>query len=157
MANENNARAAREVYDTLCNTLDSMEWHFSRDDEKLRVAFGVSGDDIPMQFVIAIDVDRQLVRLISFLPFQFTDDRRVDGSIATNQINYTLAEGCFDFNLADGQVIFRITTSFRESLVGDEMLRHMISVACFTVDRYNDKLKALCDGDITIKDFLEEM
>lgn len=156
MANENEARAAREVYDTLCNTLTSMEWNFDRDDEKLRVTFGVQGDDIPMHFVIAIDEDRQLVRLISFLPFEFGEDKRVEGSVATNQINYSLAEGCFDFGLNDGRPIFRVTTSFRESLVGDEMFRYMIHLACYTVDRYNDQLEALSNGTLTIQKFLED-
>jgi len=155
MANENNARAAREVYETLCNTLTSMEWNFQREDEDLRVVFGVQGDDIPMHFVIAIDEGRQLVRLVSFLPFEFAEDKRVEGSIATNQINYTLAEGCFDFGLNDGRPIFRMTTSFRESLVGDEMFRYMIQVACFTVDRYNDQLESLSRGAISLEQFLE--
>ena len=32
----------------------------------------------------------------------------------------------------------------------------MVSVACLTVDRYNDKLCAINDGELTIGDFIKE-
>ena len=36
--------------------------------DELKIMFGVGGDDLPMNFLIIIDAERQLVRLLSLLP-----------------------------------------------------------------------------------------
>lgn len=71
---------ARSAYKTLLTALDSMEWKYERDDEKMRVDFSVRGDDLAMNFIVLIDEERQLIRLLSFLPFNFPKETRVEGA-----------------------------------------------------------------------------
>ena len=139
MANEKQLKVAKEAYETLCSTLDSMKFNYKRDDDKLMVFFGVSGEDIPMEFIVHCDADRQIIRLMSFLPFKMNEDKRIDGAVATCQVNYLLADGSFDYNVGDGTIIFRMTSSFRASLVGTELFKYMFQVAWSTVDKYNDQ------------------
>lgn len=155
MANEKELKTAKEAYDTLCNTLDARKWKYEKDDEKLVINLGVNGDDIPMGFAIYCDADRQLIRLMSLLPFKMSKDKLIEGAIATSYINYTLADGSFDYSLADGSIIFRMTSSFRESLIGDELFKYMIDVACITVDKYNDQLFMIEKGKLSIEDFIK--
>lgn len=148
---------AQEAYETLCTTLDNIGWHYERMDDDLKIMFGVGGDDLPMAFLILVDADRQLIRLLSLLPFQMSDEKRIDGAIATSAINYAIADGSFDFDIETGRILFRMTSSFRESLIGEELFKYMVSVACLTVDRYNDKLCAINDGELSIEDFIKEL
>lgn len=155
MAEETRERKlALENYFALCETLDKMDWKYTKEEDELIVRVGVSGDDIPMDFIIKIDEKRQLIRVLSFLPFKFDGKSIVDGSIATSQINYLLADGSFDFDVSDGSVLFRMTASYNDSLISRLLLVHMINYSCTVVDKYNDKLMMLANGLIDIKTFL---
>ncbi len=155
MADNKQLMYAREAYNTLCRSLDNIGWTYKRMDDELKIMFGVGGDDIPMNLLIIIDADRQLVRLLSLLPFQMNQDKRVEGAVATCIINYLLADGSFDFDLDEGHIMFRLTASFRESLLGEELFKYMVSISCFTIDKYNDQLSDLNDGKITLEDFIK--
>ena len=147
---------AQEVYQTLCDTLDARNWHYSKNEEKMSVSFGVNGDDLPMDFVIIVDANRQLVRLLSMLNFKFPEDKRVEGAIATTVASYGMVDGSFDFDLNDGSVIFRMTASSRESRLGQGLFAYLIDCACFTEDRYNEKFLAVSKGMMSIQDFIAQ-
>ena len=115
----------------------------------------MNGDDIPMDFIIHCDADRQLIRLMSFLPFKISEEKRIDGAIATSYANFLMADGSFDYNLGDGSILFRMTSSFRESLVGEDLFMYMIHIACVTVDEYNDQFLMISKGNLTIADFIK--
>ena len=155
MADSKQLMYAKEAYNTLCRALDNIGWTYKRMDDELKIMFGVGGDDIPMNFLIIIDAERQLVRLLSLLPFQMNSDKRVEGALATCIINYVLADGSFDFDLDEGHIMFRLTASFKESLLGEELFKYMVSIACHTIDKYNDQLSDLNDGKISLEQFLE--
>ena len=146
---------AQETYNGLCKSLDNIGWKYQRNDEELKIMFGVNGDDLAMHFLIIVDVERQLIRLLSLLPFQMSANKRVDGAIAICAINYLLADGNFDLDVETGNIIFKLTSSFRSSLIGEEAFNYMVDVSCHTIDLYNDKLEALSDGRISIEDFLK--
>lgn len=156
MADENKIKQAKTVYNTLCRALDSREWEYQSHPEKMVVTFTSAGDDIPMEFVVFIDSDRQLVRMLSRLPFKFAEDNRVDGAIATSYINYKLADGSFDYNYSTGEVTFRLTATFIDSLISEDLLLYMVACACYTVDDYNDKLFMLAKGMLPIDQFISE-
>ena len=145
---------ALTAYKTLLQALDAIDWKYEKNEEKLRVDFSVKGDDLPMEFTMIVDADRQLVRLVSFLPFHFPADKRAEGAIATSQINYKLADGSFDYDIKDGEVSFRMTSSFRSSLISESLLRYMVQCAIYTVDEYNDKLFMISKGMLSLQDFL---
>ena len=156
MSEENKAALAKKVYDALCSAIDNRKWKYERKDEELIVHFAVGGDDLPMSFILIIDADRQLIRLLSPIPFKISENKRMEGAIATCSATYGLADGSFDYDLSDGQIVFRMTASYRESEIGEELFQYMISCACATVDMYNDKFFALDKGIMSIDDFIED-
>ena len=154
MIEEKKIELANNVYKTLCEAIDKREWNYKKDEENLVVFFGVSGDDIPMDFILAVDVERQLIRLMSPMPFKMTESKRMEGAIATCVATYWLADGSFDYDITDGSIIFRMTASFRESIIGEGLLQYMISCSCTMVDEYNDKFLAIDKGLLSITDFI---
>lgn len=155
MADAKDLKRAKEVYEQLCKALDNVKWHYGRDDENLILHFSVNGEDIPMEFIMVIDAERKLVRMLSLLPFVAEPEHVEDVALATSWANYRMADGSFDFNVKEGKIIYRMTSSFRESLISDDVLIYMVQYACYAVDKYNDQLFMLAKGNITIDQFIK--
>ena len=153
MADEKLERA-QKVYATLCSTLDAHEWHYKKDEEKLSIDCEAQGEDLPMEITIGVDAKRQLVMLFSHLPFVISEDKRLDVAIAVSAVNDKLVDGSFDYNIADGHMFFRMTSSFIESEIGNELFTYMLMVSCHTIDEYNDKFLMLGKGMMSIEDFI---
>ena len=156
MGEENKVVFAKQVYKTLCDAIEKREWNFSKDEESLVVYFGVSGDDIPMQFILVVDAERQLIRVMSPLPFKMSEDKRIEGAVATCAASFGMVDGNFDYDLSNGAIVFRMTASFRESLIGEGLFQYLISCSCAMVDKYNDKFLAIDKGLMSISDFIAE-
>lgn len=146
---------AQQVYQTLCDALDRRGWNYGKEEDKLLVHFGVNGDDISMNFILIVDEERQLIRLLSQLPFKMCEDKRMDGALATCIVTNRLVDGSFDYDLSDGTIVFRMAASFRESVIGEGLFQYMIDCACSTIDEYNDKFLALDKGLMEIVSFAE--
>ena len=145
---------AKQVYETLCAALDARGWRYKKFEEDLVITFTVSGDDIPMEFVLIIDANRQLIRLSSKLPFTVSEDKRMELAIATCAVTDRLVDGSFDYDITKGTIYFRMTASFRDSQIGEGLFRYMVDCSASTVDDFNDKFLALSKGLISINDFL---
>lgn len=156
MMEEVKIKRARDIYNSLCEMLDAKNFKYIKHADKTTIAFAMVGDDFPMQFVLIIDAERELVRLISTNVATFPEDKRLEGAIVTSQTNYRLMDGSFDYDVMTGKVSFRITTSFADSLISKEVLEYMIGIASYTVDDYNDKFFMVAKGKMTLEEFFKE-
>lgn len=155
MADEKMERA-QKVYETLCATLDKHEWHYQKNEERLSIECGAQGEDLPMEITIRVDADRQLIMLLSHLPFVISEDKRLDMAIATSIANNGMVDGSFDFDVTDGHMFFRMTSSFIESDIGSELFTYMLMVSCHTIDEYNDRFLMLGKGMMSIEEFMKK-
>ena len=145
---------AQRVYDTLCTTLDKMGWKYSADNEKLIVRTAAIGDDLPVNIVTYVDADRSIMFVKSRLPIKVTEDKIVDMSIALHEANYSMLNGCFEYDIAGGVVNFKILVPFVGSLISESVCHYMIMLTCQMVDKFNDKLEDLVKGKMTLKEFV---
>ena len=152
---EQDMRKAVEVYETLCSMLDNINWKYDKIEEKLMIKSGVKGDDLPIDFLVIVKPRNQVVQFISSLPFNMPEDKRVEGALAICTANYGLVDGSFDYDLSDGQIVFRLTSSYRESLLSEALFEYMIMVSASTIDKYNDRFFMLAKGMITLEQFME--
>lgn len=147
---------AQHVYRTVCAALEARKWNFEKDEPELVVHFGVRGDDLPMKLIIKVDEDRQLIRVMSPMPFKMDESRLAEGAVAACAASYGMVEGNFDYDISDGSIVFRMTASFRESLIGVELIQYMISCTCSMVDKYNDMFLALSKGMLSLEEFMKK-
>ena len=155
MADAKQLKNAQSVYNTMCAMLDEKNVRYEKHLDDLVVTFTMQGDDIPMHFIINIDAERELVRLLSPLPLTFEGESRLNGAIATSCVNYLLADGSFDFDYNTGRVLFRMTSSYMDSLLSKELFEYMVAVAGYTIDEYNDKFLLLAKGKLPIEEFFK--
>lgn len=146
---------AYEVYYNIINHLDSINWTYDRHDDKLVVSTGSSSDDLPINFLIVVNAKNQVVQFLSQLPFTFPEDKRIDGALAVCHVNYKLIDGSFDYDVADGKLLYRVTCSYRGSNLCDDLFDYILYIGASTVDDYNDKFYLLSRGEIDLMEFLK--
>ena len=156
MAERMDMQKARQVFNTMIRKLDRMNWKYEKHEDDLLIKSGISGDDLPVEFIVVVKPKNEVVQFLSCLPFKMPEDKRVEGAVAVCVANYGIVDGSFDYNINDGSIIFRLTSSYRESTLGEELFEYMIMVAASTVDNYNDKFFMLTKDMITLDQFIEQ-
>lgn len=155
MSEEKELKQAQAVYKALCDMLDEREWHYQKNVEELSIECGAQGDDLPIELTIEVDKERQLVTLLSQMPFAVPENRRIALAVAVSQANNGMVDGSFDYDCLSGRIIFRMTSSYRESLIGKQMCAYMLMCACYTIDEYNDKFLVVAKNEMTTEEILD--
>lgn len=152
---EVNMVKAKEVYALLCSMLDNRDWKYDKIEEDLTIKSGVEGDDFSIEFIMRVNPRNEIVSFISWMPYKVSEQKRVDLALAICAANYGLADGSFDYDLSDGTILFRLTSSYKESTLSEALLEYMLMVGAGTVDKYNDKFFMLTKDMLTIQQFIE--
>lgn len=155
MSDELKLQKARQNYATLCSALDSHEWNYQKHEEDLAITCTARGDDLPVELTVTVDADRELVMVMSRLPVVAPEDKRVETTIAVSAANNIMVNGCFDFDLSNGCLYFRIANSYIDSELGEDLFFYLIMCACTTIDEYNDRFLMLSKGMIDLNKFIE--
>ena len=153
---EVNMAKAKEIFDALVNMLDTRDWKYDKFEEDLVIKSGIKGEDLPIEFIVVVKPKNQVVQLLSRLPFQIPEEKRVDAAIAICVANNGLVDGSFDYDIAEGNITFRLTTSYRESTLGADLFEYMILVSAGTIDDYNDKFFMIAKDMMSVQQFIEK-
>lgn len=156
MAQDVNMAKAREVFEGIVSMLDTRDWKYEKFEDDLLIRSGIKGDDLPVEFILFVKPQNQVVQFISKLPFNIPEDKRVDAAIAVSVANYGLVDGSFDYDINDGEIRYRLTSSYRDSYLSHDLFEYMIMCAASTVDQYNDRFFMLAKGMMTIQQFIEQ-
>lgn len=154
MSDDRALRLAKANYNALCKKLDEMGWKYEKFEEDFVIKSGVRGEDLPIEFIIVVNPDTQIIRYMSQLPFNVGEDKRIDTAIAVCAANNGLVDGNFDYDVLTGEIIYRMTANFRESLLGGDVFEYMVIVSSKIVDKYNDRFLMLSKGMLSIEQFL---
>lgn len=154
MATEKEMKLAKNTFDTLCQWLRDEGWKFEADEEKLLVSFGAVGDDLSMNLTVKVNTDLMIVSVYNYLGFNIPENKRADMAIAICAANERLHDGNFDLNLLSGSMLFRMTCSFRESLLGKELMKYLVMTSCVTMDNFNDKFYDFVNDKISFKELV---
>jgi len=147
----------QEAYRKVCEYLDNRGWKYERIDERLSIQTGSVGEDLPMPLRISIYPSSQRMMMISVFPFDAAEDKRVEMAVAIAAINNTLITGAFDYNIKNGLIAFKISTSYIGCELNEELFQFLLEASMAIVDHYNDKLYAINEGKLDIQQFLAEV
>jgi hypothetical protein len=154
MTDDRAVKMAKSTYDVMCGKLDEMGWKYEKYEEDFVIKSGVRGDDLPIEFIIVVNPDTQIVRYMSKMPFNIGEEKRIDAAIAVCAANNGLVDGNFDYDVLTGEIVYRMTANFRESLLGGDVFEYMVIVSSKIVDKYNDRFLMLSKGMLSIEQFL---
>ena len=147
-----NSAAAKAHFKLLAKAFDSKVWRYKTDEDNLTMTTSFRGDDLSMPIIIKIDAERDIIRLHSVLETKFGEDKRAMGSVATSLINWRVVNGCFDYDMSDGQVVFRIVQSYRNCTLSEDVIIYLVNCLVGTVDDYNDVLTKMARGEADFND-----
>ena len=146
---------AKGIFDRLVIYMEKEGWHpkIVENDSVFHITASARGDDLPMDFSIRVDAKRQVLSVLSYMPFVMDKTRLIEGAVATSVINYVLAVGCFDYDIQSGSIIFRISTSWKNSQISDDVFEYLLMSSAYTIDKYNDKMLMVSKGIMSLDDF----
>lgn len=136
-----------QSYETLCNVLERNDIDYERNDENLCVKCSVSGKDIQLNFLFVIHPSKMLVSLYSPVPVKIKRENFSNMALAVCIINNGLTDGNFCFEPSDGTVFFKMTSSFCDTNVSEELFEYMLSVAADTMDDYFLKISQIAKSE----------
>ena len=144
-----------QVYEMFKKNLTDHEIKFETHDEDKVITLTVNGEDLPQPTIIRVDDDRQVIRVLSPLPYRMPEDKRIDAAVAVAVANYGLVNGSFDYDVRDGEIRYRVAQSYRGIDVSEEMVHYILAVVFKTTDDYNDRFFMLGKGMLTLEKFIE--
>lgn len=148
-------RLAKDVFKSLCELFDENKFKYTKDKDRLCVDLVMQGDDIPIGLSIIVSAELQVALLVSHLPFIVPHDRRAAMAVAANEANSYMIDGSFEMNYLTGEVNFRMTAHFENSMISKDLLRYFVFTACKTIDMYNDKFLFVTKNDMTAEQVIE--
>ena len=149
MADVKQIKLTQKNFKKLCEMLDDSKWKYDIEDN-FTIITGTKGDDLAIGIRFKLDPDFEIATLYSNMPFDVPENKRSIMALAVSRANYGMVDGSFDYNYVTGILLFRITLSYAGTVLSKEAYDYMLSVACHTVDKYNDKFLTVCKKDLTV-------
>lgn len=144
-----------KVYQAFQEHLKKNDFNFNAHDDRLVINLTVNGDDLPIQTIIHVHDERDVVQILCYMP-KAPEEKRPEVAVAVAVANYGIVNGSFDFDMNDGELRFRVTHNFADGVPSDDVIRYLLGIAFTTADRYNDRFFMLCKGMITLEQFIEK-
>ena len=151
---ENTRVNVDQLYNMLCNTLDKKGWKYAKQEERQQVIFITGDENIALSVGIGVEERKQRMYLQSPWDIKVNADKRFDIAIATCKVNAGIADGCLDYDVANGRLGFRISASLWESKAGEGLIDYMIGSAYAVATRYSETFDKLNKGEMSIEEFL---
>ncbi len=149
------AKRGKEVFETICEVMDDNGWRYQKKEEELSVAIGFDTEDFDIKLHFFVELRTQKITLLSMLPFAVRNEAVDDCALAACEVNYRLKDGDFLYDFANNAIFFKLTTSFKGSLLSKSLLSNFLDLAYAILDVYNDKFASLNNGEMTLKDFVD--
>lgn len=146
----------QKIYEMFKESLDSKDFHYEPHDDDLAITLTVHGNDLPQPTVIRVMDDRDTIFIYSPIPSKMPEDKRMEAAVAVAVANNGMLNGCFDLDMSDGEIRFRVTESYRGCEVSMELLEFLLQLVFIMTDKYNDRFFMLSKGMMSLEQFIEK-
>lgn len=151
---EEQLQAGSRAFETVCSAIEELGLKCDIDEDEMRIHLEVAGEDMPINIMFFVHPDREIVRMISPMPYIVPKERRLDMAVALTFVNTRLINGSYDLDMKTGNLRFRLVESYAGSELGTEAIKYLIIITNMTEDDYNDKLIMLNKNIINLKKFV---
>ena len=143
------------VLKNIIKALDEEGIEYSKDEENLSISCMTHKFGLHIDFIFKVNVENMSVLLVFELHCIIKKDRIEDLAAAVCFINNFTANGCFDFDIDNGKIFFRMANCFFDSLIGKEAYEYMINCLLNMLDEYSEQFKLLAEGSISLDEFVD--
>ena len=163
MITDNNAHeVALIIYKALGDYLRNREQtdesfsQLKESPESLSYLFTITGKDLPMIFQMYVREKSNTLLLRSLIPFDLNKDKLAATAVAVCWASNDLIDGCFDLDLNEGSIYFKMVSSYDNDKFDPGVFAYMTRLAPIIIDEYNDTFYLLNEGKISVTELLEK-
>lgn len=151
-------KSAQTEFKSVCSVLDSRYWQYEKNEDALEVNFTADGKTMPLSVRVKVNPEHMTVTVFVYmLPVELPEGKDAQLAIAAALLNEEVVHGSFDVDFSARRMFFRVSTSYRNSVIDEEAYFYLIAVAFSTVDNVAATIKALCDGKVNVEQMLEKI
>ncbi len=148
-------KEAEAALNVFAKALTQREWKYERDADC--IVTGVVGEDLPMRILIRADAETGMLQLFSGMPVTISQDKIPEMAMIVNEFNDGRMLSNFDFDIMDGEVIYRVSTCAAGCSLNAEACHMLLDYTIKNIDAYNDKFVLFNKGILSLEDMLESM
>lgn len=145
---------ANQMYEMVYNVLDIKGWRYAKNEEKRQVIFVTGDEEVTVSVGIGVDEQKQRIYLQSPFDVKVCEEKRMDFAVAVCEVNTCLADGCLEYDMANGTLEFRVSASFWNSEAGEGIVDYLIGSAYAVTARFGVMFDKLNQGQMSINEFL---
>ena len=132
--------------------LDGLKWKYHRYPEKPVLYSGFNGDNVQWDFSLyarETSPGHFLLGVNSFVPNKTPLARRAAIMELLTRINFDLSVGCFELDLADGEIRFRTSIILTGADITPGIIEHLLRSNLSIVDERFPQITAVLYSDVT--------
>ena len=153
---DNLRKPALDNYALICQCLDELEIKYEKEEDKLSVHFPFMSEQKEVIYVgFYVRESQQLISLNIFPDYKVNQSKIIEMAIATSQFNYFLYDGSLDLNVGTGEMLFRMTSNFWDSLLSVEVIKQMLVVGINSASEKFSILKKLNNDEVKLDDIFK--
>lgn len=156
MSNDNKLARSALAFNSVCEILKDGRALFTPHFNELKIECTVKAD-IPINMEITLNAEYEILLITSLLPFAVMKEVTIDTALAVNLVNSSLIDGSFDFDVYGGNIRFRMTSSYRDSVFSRSLFEYMMKYAVKIIDKYDNSLFCLSCGAYTLEQFVRKI
>ena len=135
--------------------LGRNDWSFDEAEEGSYLRTGVQGKNSRFRVVLGVRGDGPTFLCFSLYDFSVPPARRLACADLLNRVNYTSLLGCFEMDVEDGELRFRVTFPLDESEISDSQIERSLVVSAMMADRYYPAFMSLIHAGLAPEAALE--
>lgn len=116
----------------------------------------IETEDFPLSHRLIVFDGPASITLYSDLGFEFKEEKQMDILLAVAMANYSLDHGCFEVDMEESLLFYRIQTCLPENgKVEPKFFEYLLVNANHTIDYYNDLFFLVSENKITLDEFFQ--
>ncbi|HEU4565315.1 MAG TPA: YbjN domain-containing protein [Gemmatimonadaceae bacterium] len=127
------------------------------EDDPLHVTFSLAGERSSYDFLVSVDERNQIVVCYARADGGVPAERRTAACELLTRINYELALGCFERDLSDGEILFRVGVHAARGALSAAMVESLVDVGLYTFDRFHPAIVRVAYDGASPEQALEEL
>lgn len=139
-------RLADREFAKLLKVMTAANMQYDRVKGTNSAIFGVNIDGMPTTFKVSCDDERNLMTLCATLPFTILPAFTAAAATKIAELNYSLADGHYNFDTDDGKLYFYITLAYADCLITEEAYERFIALPLQVIHSSGKSLARITAG-----------
>lgn len=152
-----NRKYSVEIANAITQFLTEDDWYYRFDEEDgtYRMELGLDGDLDHVDICIRVYDDSFTVSMVSPIKVKKDSAKRREMSEFICRANYGLRCGGFQYDIRDGEILYKVYVSCDNIVPSQEMVKHSLYIPAAMFDKYSPGMLTILFGGSNAKDAVE--